>query len=134
MKLIGYGAALALVISAAVSAQQAPTVSAFGDDKDITLTGCVVKGDGGYVLANVTEPPNFGVMAQPAGTSGSVAATASAAIAARTLYWLHDDKDLDEHAGQRVEVTGKFTGDVDKGEIAVEREGGLVEIEFKAEG
>ena len=38
MKLIGYGAALALVISAAVSAQQAPTVSALRDDKNITPT------------------------------------------------------------------------------------------------
>ena len=129
MKLIGYGAAFALVISAAVSAHQA-TPSLGNDDKDVTITGCVVKGDGGYVLANVTDAP--GLMAEP--TSGSVAATTSAAISSHMLYWLHDDKDLDEHAGQRVQVTGRLKDDVDKGEIEVEHKGDIAEIEFKAEG
>jgi hypothetical protein len=134
MKLIGYGAALALAISAGVSAQQRPAVSAGSYDKDITLTGCVVKGDGGFVLANVAEPSLVGSMAEPSPTTGSVAATTSAALASRTLYWLQNNDELEEHAGQKVEVTGKFKGNLDKGAIEVAREGDFVEIKFKAEG
>ena len=50
---IAAAGALALGLSSAVAAQSAavgvtPTRTA---DKDITLVGCVVKGDGGYVLS-----------------------------------------------------------------------------------
>jgi hypothetical protein len=52
----------------------------------------------------------------------------------RIIYWLDDDDDLEEHAGRRVEVRGEIEGDIDAGEIEVEREDGMIELEIKARG
>lgn len=37
-------------------------------------------------------------------------------------------------ANQLVELKGELEGDIEKGEVSIEREGGMVEIEFKADG
>ena len=50
------------------------------------------------------------------------------------IYWLDDDDDLEEHAGRRVEVRGEIEGDIDAGEIEVERENSMIELEIKAKG
>ena len=54
MKLYGITAGLALTMSAALVAQAPVVPQAAGEmvEREITLTGCVVKGDSGYVLAN----------------------------------------------------------------------------------
>ena len=52
----------------------------------------------------------------------------------RVLYWLDHDDDLKDHAGQKVEVRGELEGDIATGKISAEREGGLVELEFKVPG
>ena len=52
----------------------------------------------------------------------------------RVLYWLEDDDDLAKHAGQKVEVRGELEGDIGTGKVSAEREGGLVELEFKVPG
>ena len=38
------------------------------------------------------------------------------------------------NAGQRVEVGGKLDNEIDKGKISVQREDGVIKIEFDAEG
>ena len=142
---IAAAGALALGLSSVVAAQSAavgvtPTRT---DDKDITLVGCVVKGDGGYVLSGIG--PGFTVESTRTTVSGNstttttttTSAPGSAAIPSpekRIIYWLDDDDDLEDHAGRRVEVRGEIEGDVDAGEIEIERENGMIELEIKAKG
>ena len=128
MKGIGFGAVMALAFSAHLAAQQPVAVTANSDDK-VKLVGCVIKGDGGYVLSNVADPGE----PRPAGSAATTVTSASN-VAGRIFYWLDGDDDLDDHAGRKVEVTGKLENEIDKGQIAVEREQGMVEIEFKADG
>jgi hypothetical protein len=52
----------------------------------------------------------------------------------RVIYLLNDDDDLGQHAGQKVEVRGELEGEIEKGMISAEREGGLIELEFKVAG
>lgn len=128
----------ALVLSAGVAAlSAAPQVASApaqqsGDDKrKVTLTGCVVKGDGGYVLTNVSEETTAAAVA--AGTPSSPQPKGTV-LPGRVLYWMDDDDDLKDHAGQQVEVRGEIEGDIERGEISAEREGGLIELEFKVDG
>jgi hypothetical protein len=51
------------------------------------------------------------------------------------LYWLDDDDDAVERLmGHLVEITGEVEGNVEKGEIDVEREIGMIELEIDADG
>jgi hypothetical protein len=51
------------------------------------------------------------------------------------LYWLDDDDDVVERMmGQLVEIAGEVEGDVEKGEIDIERENGMIELELDADG
>ena len=128
MKGAVFGALLVAGLSAHLTSQEPVAVGANRDDK-VKLVGCVIKGDGGYVLSNPAESWS----ASPAGSPETTVASASN-VAGRTFYWLTDDDDLDHYAGQKVEVTGKLDHEIDKGKISVERKGETVEIEFKAEG
>jgi hypothetical protein len=112
MKLMSTLSALATVAALAVGASTlGATVDA--QDQQVTIVGCAVKGDGdgdGFLLANPTanNPTRF-------------------------LYWLDDDDDeVQKLMGQLVEVTGKVEGDIKRGEIKVERESGMIELEIKA--
>jgi hypothetical protein len=52
------------------------------------------------------------------------------------FYWI-DDEDEDEVArfiGQRVEVVGALTDDLDKGKIDIDHHGDFTDIEFKVNG
>lgn len=101
-------------------------------DAGVTLTGCLMTGEGddGYVLTNMagdTQPraSSAVVTPGPVGTAGT---------AAMTLYWLEDDDDLEPHVGHRVEVTGELTGDVEAGEIEIEREDSWTELRIQSDG
>jgi hypothetical protein len=128
MKRVAFGALLAAGLSAHLAAQQPMAVPANQDGK-VTLVGCVIKGDGGYVLSNSADS----WASSPAGAPETTIASASK-VAGRTFYWLTDDDDLEKYAGQKVEVAGKLEDEIDSGKISVEREGGMIEVEFKAEG
>jgi hypothetical protein len=125
MKLYSLAAGLALAMSAGLAAQAPVVPQAAGEsaDRQIKLTGCVVKGDDGYVLADAMEQ-----------TASEGPRTAPDPFQSRTLYWLDDDDELKDHNGQRVEVTGKSKGRLEKGEIEVERKAEGTQLEFKANG
>lgn len=113
------------------TAQSVATAAPQQEKKNVTITGCVVKGDGGYVLSDVSSENAAAAVA--AGTP-STPQPSGTVMPGRVFYWLKDDADLAAHAGHKVEVTGQFEGDIEKGNISAEREGGLVELEFKIEG
>ena len=139
--------AMAAGLTVTASGQQAAVGAAevSRDGDNITLVGCVVKGEGGYVLSGAG--PGFVVQTTrtTVGTSGTTTTTTTtttpaAALPAegsRIIYWLDiddDDDELDNHAGRRVELKGKVEGDVDRGEIEIERENNTIELEIKAKG
>jgi hypothetical protein len=127
MKNMGFAALIAVGLSTQLIGQQPVAVSADKNDK-VTLVGCVIKGDGGYVLSNTDGWEPFA----PGAPSTTVASASN--VAGRTFYWLKDDNDLEKHAGRKVEVVGKLDNEIDQGKIKVEREDGMTKIEFKADG
>jgi hypothetical protein len=127
MKNMGFAALIAAGLSTQLIGQQPVAVSADKDDK-VTLVGCVIKGDGGYVLSNA----DGWVSSSPAGSSTTVASASN--VAGRIFYWLKDDDDLEKHAGRKVEVVGKLDKEIDQARIKVERDDGMTKIEFKADG
>ena len=130
---------VAFVLTALVGAMAAAGAAEVQDDKKVTITGCVVKGDGdgdGFLLANAVEQTTR-TTSTPAVTGGTITSTATFTQMkpTRILYWLDDDDDvLDRYMGQQVEVVGEVEGDVDRGQIAIERENGMIELEIKADG
>jgi len=127
MKSMGFAALIAVGLSAHLIGQQPVAVSADKDDK-VTLVGCVIRGDGGYVLSNADGWDSF------APGSSSTTVTSASSVAGRTFYWLKDDDDLEKHAGHKVEVVGKLEDEIDQAKIKVEREDRMVKIEFEADG
>jgi hypothetical protein len=128
-------AVLALGLAATATAEQAAIVGTQPQgSKDITITGCVVKGEGGYVLTGVSEETARAALAGGASAASGAALPKDAVGPGQVIYWLKDDDELEEHAGHRVEIEGKLEGDIEKGEIAAEIEEGMVELEFKVEG
>jgi len=149
MKLVNTcaAAALALGLGSTLAAQQAAvgtTPMPTGDDKEVAITGCVIKGDDGYVLSSIGEAVTVQTSRTTVGTTGTTTTTTTTTTPARpvipapdqrVIYWLDDDDNLiQEHAGQRVEVIGKIEGDIDRGEIEIERENDMIELEIKAKG
>jgi hypothetical protein len=102
-------------------------------DKDVKLSGCLIRGEGdgaGYLLANPpAEPwlssPGQQVAPSALGTSGDYATM---------FYWLDGDGDLRQHIGHRVEVEGELKGDVKDGEITTERKDNWTDVTVKADG
>lgn len=138
---------IALALGSVVAAQQGAAVGVSPvktDGKDVTLVGCVVKGDGGYVLSGVGEGFTVETTRTTVATSGSTTittttrSTAAPAVPSadqRIIYWLDDDDhELEDNAGRKVELRGKIEGDIDTGEIEVERENNMIELEIKAKG
>lgn len=124
----------ALAIPAAVSAQQPYGAVAADKGDRVTITGCVVRGDGGYLLTNVAEGPYDDKATRTSSFPPPTVAPAETPQLAQVLYWLKDDDKLEGHEGQRVQVEGKLEGELKKGEMEIERKDGRVEVEAKANG
>ena len=87
------------------------------DEVPLTLSGCVVAGEGkdSYLLTNVTV--EGGAMAPP-----------------NAFYRFNTTKGLKNYVGRRVEVTGEADlNDVDKGKVKVRTDDGKVRTEVKSE-
>ena len=104
------------------------------DDKDVKLTGCLIRGDGdggGYLLTSrAFDPaatPNGGTPVAPGtiGTTGDYA---------NIFYWLDDDGDLKKHVGHQVEIEGHVKGDVKDGEMKLDRKDAWTELTVKSDG
>ena len=101
---------------------------------DITLTGCLVRGEGdgaGYLLSNAPGEPAWQRSAdrriEPSsvGTSGGFESV---------FYWLDGDDDLRRHVGHAVQITGELEGDLDDGQIEIDRKRDWTEMTVKAGG
>jgi hypothetical protein len=114
----------------------APFVSGaavLGADNDVTLKGCLVKGEGdgsGYLLTNAPgEPwlrsPDAKIEPGTVGTSGGFEPV---------FYWLDDDNDLKKNIGHQVEIKGELKGDLKEGEIKLDRKDKWTEMEVKSDG
>ena len=108
-------------------------------DGKVTITGCVVKGNGdgdGFLLANAVEQTTRTTSGPTASGAAVTSTTTTTEMKpTRILYWLDDDDDVVERLiGQQVEVMGEVEGDVEKGKIEIERENGMIELEIDADG
>ena len=135
MKLMSIGGVMvAAVLTVGAGAE---SVTAAGAQDKVTLTGCAVKGSGdgdGFLLANAVEQTTRTTVTPDAAGSTVSSTSAREMKPARMLYWLDDDDDVVEKmTGQLVEITGEVEGDIKRGEIEVERENGMIELEIKAE-
>jgi hypothetical protein len=131
MKQLLFASLLAAGAIILLSAVELPTVHAA---QEVKLTGCLVAGeddDDGYLLTNamgdLAAPRSDGskVAPGPVGTTGG---------AATIFYWLEDDDDLETRVGQRVEIEGELSGDIEAGEIEIEREGSWTKLTIESDG
>jgi hypothetical protein len=124
-----------MMVAATLSAGSG-TVSLNAAQEKVTLTGCAVKGNGdadGFLLANAVEQTTRTTVTPEATGSRISSTTTKEMKPARILYWLDDDDDeVQKFMGQLVEVTGEVEGDIKRGEIEIERENGMIELEIKA--
>lgn len=129
-------AAFAAAFTVTAAAQQVVgTGQIVAPGSDVTLTGCVVKGEGGFVLSQIDEELKLEMSVTTPGTTAAPAPAKTVTSVPRILYWLDDDDDLlEKHAGHRVEIKGEIEGDIDAGEIEIEREQGMIELEIEAKG
>jgi hypothetical protein len=136
---------LRVFFSAAMVAVVAPSASAQGrpaGDKDdqFVITGCVMRSSdartaephsmmvwskGDVYLSSPSTRIKGSETARPIGTSGAPGTT---------FYWLDDEDDFAKYAGQRVEIVGELSDDIDHGEIELETKGDFTEVEFDSRG
>lgn len=130
--------ALILVSAGTASAQQG---RAAGDkDDQFVITGCVMRsGDfrsapaqsmfvwsrGDVYLASPSTRVKPSETARPIGTTGTQKPV---------FYWLDDENDFAKYVGQRVEIVGELSDELDDAEIELENKGEFTEIEFDAGG
>jgi hypothetical protein len=122
-----------------VEGQQVPA----GDfDDQVIITGCVMsagdrgtsgprsiivwsKGDVYLETARVQHRPSEHAAGTPIGTGGTHATV---------FYWIDDENDFASHVGHRVEIVGELGDTLETGEIEVETDGPVTELEFDAGG
>lgn len=101
---------------------------------DITLAGCLVRGEGddaGYLLSNPPGEPAWQraedkrIEPNSVGTSGGFESI---------FYWLDGDDELRKHVGHAVQITGELEGDMDDGQIEIDRKKDWTEMTVKAGG
>ena len=131
-------AALVLVSAGTAKAQQAR--GAGDHDDQFVITGCVMrsadtrtrgpqsmfvwsKGDVYLGSPSVRLKPS--ATARPIGTAGTVG---------RVFYWIDDENDFAKYVGQRVEIVGELSDELDGAEIELEHKGDFTEMEFEAGG
>jgi len=131
------GVALLALAAGSASAQTKPA----GDkDDQFVITGCVMRSQdvrtagphsmmvwskGDVYLSSPSIRLKPSETARPVGTAGSPGTI---------FYWLDDEDDFARYAGQRVEIVGELSDEIDHGEIEMKSEGEFTEVEFDAGG
>jgi hypothetical protein len=102
-------------------------------DANVKLTGCLIRGsnDGGYLLVNAPAGTPAASTDASSRTPGSVGTTGAFA---NVFYWLDTDDFLQPHVGHYVEIEGDLKGDIDSGQMKLERKAEWTEIEVKSDG
>ena len=122
-----------VALVAAFALMPAAATVAAADDK-VTLSGCLVRGDGDgnpYLLTNAPSQPALTSAASPAVQPGGVGTSGEFST---VFYWLDGDDRLKDHVGHRVEIEGDLKGDVKDGEIKMDRKDSWTELTVKADG
>lgn len=131
---IGRWAFTALLAATFAAAAPLSRAVVRADDKDITLTGCLVKGEGdgaGYLLTNGPAEPAWQRSADARVAPSAVGTTGTYAD---IFYWLDGDSDLKRNVGHRVEIEGELKGDLKDGEIEMDRKDKWTEMTVKSDG
>jgi hypothetical protein len=131
------GVACLSLTAGAASAQTRPA----GDtDDQFVITGCVTRAadartagphsmmvwsKGDVYLASPSTRIKPSETARPVGTAGAPGTL---------FYWLDDEDDFAKYTGQRVEIVGELSDEIDHAEIDMESEGEFTEVEFDAGG
>ena len=123
----------AAAASAALLCGTLAVAEARGARDSVTLTGCLIKGDGGdgFLLINANRGITTGSVEERRATPGTVGTTGAVA---NIFYWLDKDGDLTPHIGHQVEIQGDVKGPLRDGEIKVDRKDQWTEIEVKSDG
>jgi hypothetical protein len=122
---------IALTIAMASALTLGSLVSTAAADKDIKLSGCLVRAENGsgYLLTNAPgesvwdRAREVPVEPGPAGTTGRMGSV---------FYWLDNNSDLKEHIGHQVDIDGELKGDLNDGQIKVDRKANWTEMEVKS--
>ena len=110
------------------------TGTAGAADRDIKLSGCLVRGEGdasGYLLTNFSNEPGW---LNPEHDKVAPSAVGTTGGFSPIFYWLDGSSDLRDHVGHRVEVQGELRGDLRDGEIHVDRKDNWTEVRIKSAG
>lgn len=127
---------IAFSMSFALAPERTKVVHA--DDDHVSLTGCIVQGnegDNGFLLTNVL-PSSVDMSTRAAAQENKVTGTSGTLPGASSVVYLltdlENDDDLPNYSGKRVEVRGELDGQIEKGEMEVERDGDWVKLEVKS--
>jgi hypothetical protein len=122
----GLCAAAALALTATLGAQTPTTTTASqtttaGKGHDVTVTGCLSKASGGFMLtdSHVDTAAASTTTASGSTTAGGTSTTTatgtsgtSPAASAPAMSWmLSGDSDLEKHVGHKIQVTGRTSWD-----------------------
>jgi hypothetical protein len=125
--------ALTFVLSATAGAQ-----AQVGDhDAQFVVRGCVIptsdfrdSGTPLFVLSRTVYLGSPDTQFRPA----DARASDGTGVAIPVFYWIDDANDIARSLGQQVEVVGELTDDLDEGEINIDHQDDITEIEFEVNG
>lgn len=125
--------ALTFVLSAAAGAQ----AQVADHDDQFVVQGCVMLTSdfrpGGtplFVLSHGVYLWSPDTQLRP----GDARASDGTHVFVPVFYWIEDEDEVARFIGQRVEVVGALTDDLDKGKIDIDHQGDFTDIEFKVNG
>jgi hypothetical protein len=134
MKLSRSPATLVLISALALTTAAAPSGAAPRRDKSMTLSGCLIRGEGdgaGYLLISRAFDPAATAAAGGHVTPGTIGTTGDFA---NIFYWLDGNGDLRKHVGHLVEIEGDAKGDVKDAEMKINRKDNWTELTVKSDG
>jgi hypothetical protein len=134
MKLNRVSATLILTSALALTTSAVPSGAPLRPDKSITLSGCLIRGEGdgaGYLLISHAFDPAATASAGGHVTPGTIGTTGGFA---NIFYWLDGSGDLRKHVGHRVEIEGDAKGDVKDAEMKINRKESWTELTVKSGG